>query len=214
MTMTFDALTAHYRDSRDGLPPRARNRGVALCGVVALVVAGVAALIVWLRPDVYQSTAVLSIDQPRAIAASADAGVIDKLSRLRLKYAGLVSTEAFAAPVAAHFGTSSADVSRELFAKPVGDSLLLQVGAQAPDKSSARQLAGAAAEALVEYVHHEETSNHIPGGERFSFSLVSAAEDGQHISPSGKSIAGAGALAGVVALGAGLALVSLRRVER
>lgn len=211
--MTTTTHTPSAALSRGIARSRRGTNMLALCVVVAVAAAAVAAAVVGLRTPVYESTATLSIDQPRAIAVSADAGVIDKLSRLRMKYAGLVSTVAFAKPVADHFGRNPVDVSHQLFARAVGDSLLIDVGAHASNETTSRELAGAAAAELIAYVDKEQTSNGIPREFRFSFSIVTAAAGGHRISPDVKSIAGAAGLTALVVFGALLALLSLRTRE-
>ncbi len=72
--------------------------------VVGLLVGLVASLLVKVRDPVYSSKAILLMDQPGAISLDSGDGVVLKLSRLRLKYAGLVGTNAINAAVAHNVG--------------------------------------------------------------------------------------------------------------
>lgn len=183
--------------------------GLAL--LVGLVAAGITWGVVASQKAQYESVATLAIDQPRAIAASGDAGVISKLSSLRLKYAGLVTTQAFAAPLAQ--GLSGADpirVRNALFARVPGNSLLLQVGAQGHDRQAARSIADAAANSLVSYVQDEQQKAGIPTAQQFTFTVVTPAAAARKISPTNRKIAGATALAGLLGFAVVVAALSLR----
>ena len=80
---------------------------LAIVSLAAAALAGAfTAYYEYTRPSVYQSSSALLIDQAPAIAASGDEGVLAKLSRLRFKYAGIATTEAFDAQVAQQAGVS------------------------------------------------------------------------------------------------------------
>src|SRR5947208_10184047 len=99
------ASTSSVDDEFLGRPARRRRisrRYLATIGAGSLIVATIVGLAasyaVAKGTHRYQSLALVEIDQPLAIAASPDDGVVAKLSRLRYKYAGLMRTETFAAP--------------------------------------------------------------------------------------------------------------------
>lgn len=186
-------------------PPR------ALAIPVALVLAAVGAAAVLAGAPMYQSSATLIIDQPRAIAASGDGSVIDKLSRLRYKYSGLVDTERITVPVAQQTGVPERTVAKALYATVDPLSLLLVIGARGTNATQVRRLASAAANELVSYVQQEQAAAQIPATNRFTFAVVVPVQDVTKISPT-SSRAGAVAVAlGLIGLGGTLAATALLR---
>lgn len=168
---------------------RRRGRRTAVITTVAAVVVGaLAALVAGVAVDsaapTYRSQALLTIDQPGAIAASPNDGVIAKLSRLRTKYTGLVRTEVFAQPVADRTGLSVGTLIGATSAAADPSSLLVLLRAQAHDPSLAQTIARAMSEHLVDYVDQEQVANHIPRAERVSFTVVTPAQSAAKISPS------------------------------
>lgn len=171
------------------LTRRRRGRRTAvITTLAALVVGALAALVAGVAVDsaapTYRSQALLTIDQPGAIAASPNDGVIAKLSRLRSKYTGLVRTEVFAQPVADRTGLSVGTLIGATSAAADPSSLLVLLRAQAHDASLAQTIARAMSEHLVDYVDQEQVANHIPRNERVSFTVVTPAQSATKISPS------------------------------
>lgn len=195
-------------------PLAALLRGRVLAFLPVAVVVGVLAGFAAANVGVtYSSQATLLIDQPRAIAASGDEGVVAKLSRLRYKYAGLVTTTRVAGPAAQATGLSEGAASGRLFATVDPTSLLLAVGSRGSDAASTRRLAVAAADALVGYVRSEQERAGIPARQRLTLSVVVPAGPARQISPTLRREAVIGLLAALVALGvvAGVAALSARR---
>lgn len=181
--------------------------------VVALVAAAAAGVAVLAQSAKYQSVATLAIDQPRAIAASGDAGVIAKLTALRTKYSGLVTTQVFAAPIAQQLNLSPNVVQSGLFAETPPNSLIIRVGARTGSRERTRTLADAASTALTNYVQNEQVQAGVPDSNRFTIDQVSPAGPALKVSPTRKRVLAAAALAGLLAFAAVFAALSLRGRE-
>lgn len=184
-----------------------------LAVVVALVAAGAAAFAVLAQSAKYQSVATMAIDQPRAIAASGDAGVIAKLTALRTKYSGLVTTQVFALPIAQQLNVPPNVVRNGLFAETPQNSLIIRVGARTGSRDQSRALAEAAATGLTRYVQDEQVQAAVPEGNRFTIDEVSPAGPAAKVSPTKKRVLAAAGLAGLLAFAAVFAALSLRGRE-
>jgi capsular polysaccharide biosynthesis protein len=187
---------------------------MALLAVVVGLVAGLAAAAaVAVQPAKYASAATMAIDQPRAIAASGDAGVVAKLAALRTKYAGLVTTQIFATPIGQKLGLPAAYVRSQLYAQLPENSLLIVVGSETASADQAQALASAASSALTQYVADEQRAAGIPEANWFTIKEVTPAYPGVKVAPSRKKIAAAGGLAALLGFAATFAALSLRRRE-
>jgi len=182
----------------------------ALAVVVGVVAAVVAAAIVASGQVKYQSVATMAIDQPRAIAASGDAGVVSKLSTLRTKYTGLARTQIFDQPIADKLGVNVNLVRSELFASAPANSLLIQIGAVTADRTASQRLAEAASSALTDYVQKEQQDAHIPAASQFTITEVTPAGPGIKVSPTRRRTLGAAGLAGLLGFAAVFAALSVR----
>ena len=127
------------------------------------------------RQATYVAYASTLLDQPDAIAASQDAGVVDKLSRLRLKYAGLVHSDAVQAQAAITVDATRDDVQGRAIARLDPNSLLLQIGAAEPTQAKAVKLANALASALAGYVDREQAGARIAPTDRVTLEVVQPA---------------------------------------
>ena len=173
-----------------------------------LVTAGVLAAMLS-APAVYTSTAVLAIDQPGALAASDDAGVIEKLSRLRFTYAGLVGTDRVAAPVAERLGEPLADVRGRLTAQAELQDLLLRVTGTDDTAAGARRTATALAEVLIAQLAAEQQALRAPPPMRVSLTTVRPAVAVEQVAPSRTRALAVAVLLGLLsgaAVGGGLLL--------
>lgn len=193
------------RSSR--LTDRDRLKVAAVAVVAGLVVGLIAAALVLTRPVVYQSQALLSIDQSRAIATSGDDGIVQKLFRLRYKYTGLVQTDVFRDPVVAATGLPRNKVAGSLYATADVNSLLVAVGARSGSKGDVQRIAQAGAEELVSYVRSEQSASDIPPEARITFSIVTPASRAAKISPTRHraGLVGGGAFLVAAALAGGAA---------
>lgn len=190
-----------------------RRRWVAAAAIAVIVgvaAAVVAAVVVASQQVKYQSLATMAIDQPRAIAASGDAGIVAKLSTLREKYTGLVKTQLFDQPIADDLGVNVNAVRAQLIARAPVNSLLIQVGAVTASRTTSQRLAQAAASALTDYVQNEQETAQIPKANQFTITEVTPAGPGIKISPTRKRIVGAAGLAGLLGFAAVFAALSVR----
>jgi capsular polysaccharide biosynthesis protein len=187
------------------------HRWVYAVAVAVGIVAAVAAfLAVRLQAAKYESTSAIAVDQVRAIAVSGDAGVVAKLSALRNKYAGILTSEEFAAPVATTVHLAPGTVRASLFAVVPGDGLIFEVGARTSSATTSREIAAAAATALVNYAQEEQTAAGIQPDQQFTLRVVTPAEGAAKISPTRKKEAGAAGLAGLLAAAVVLAVAAIR----
>ena len=173
--------------------------GAALSGLVARSAA-----------PTWQSTAILDIDQPRVVAAATDPAVLDKLSRLRFKYVGLVGTDRVAGPVAQALDEDVAEVRPRLSAVAVPQDLLIRALGTGSTAGEARRTADALAEALVQLVAKEQADDGIPPPQRVEVRLVDVAAGAEQIGPSRASTGLATLLGGLLVAGAVLAYGAVR----
>jgi uncharacterized protein involved in exopolysaccharide biosynthesis len=200
----------------EAAPRTVLNLTVAI--LIACVVAAGGALVVRHRSTpTYQSAASLLIDQPQAIAASLDAGIILKLGAVRIKYSELLATEVIAGPTASRLGLPEGYVAASLFSVVNPGSLLLVIGARGRDPLVTQREAEAAAEQVALTASAEQSANQIPVLQRYVFRLVIPASRGGKLPQSKKRMAAVGGGLGVVAGAAAyllLQLLSFRREPR
>jgi capsular polysaccharide biosynthesis protein len=153
-----------------------------------LLVGLLAALATKHTTPTFQSQALLEIDQPHALAVSADDGVIAKLSRLRFKYAGLLRTQTFAAPIAKKLALPVGQVTNALYAGVDPETLVIGVGAKAHNREQTQAIAVAGAQELITYTHREQSRLQIPAVDEVSFTLVTPASPAVKVSPSHQRI--------------------------
>lgn len=193
-------------------PSRLKQPALLALVTAVLVTAGVLAAMLSATP-VYTSTAVLAIDQPGALAASDDAGVIEKLSRLRFTYVGLVQTDRIAAPVAERLGEPLPEVRGRLTADAELQNLLIRVTGTDDTAAGARRTATALAEVLIAQVAAEQRALAAPAPMQVSLTTVRPALGAEQVAPSRtRSLAVAlllGLLSGA-AVGGGLLLLRRR----
>jgi capsular polysaccharide biosynthesis protein len=182
--------------------------------MAAVLVAAIVASVVGSRGERFQSQALLSIDQPVAIATSATPGVVDKLSKLRGKYVGLIRTNVIAGPVAAELGVPVGRVRGAVSATADPSSLLLVVRAQDGDPAMAHKIAAATAEELRTYVVDEQAKLDIKPEQRFSFELVAPAGGAAKIAPTHSRKLQAGVLGGLLVGGALYLALQVIAVQR
>jgi capsular polysaccharide biosynthesis protein len=179
-----------------------------------IVIAGGAAYEVTARRSpTYVSYSATILDQPVQISKSQDPGVIDKLARLRLKYAGLIRSDDVITPAAKAAGVSRGVVAGTLLVRVDNGSLLLYVGAQSGKPGVAIKVANALATSLAGYVDKEQKNAAIPAPDRVVLNVVAPARGAQQVLPTGrqKLVSGAGAaLVAFVVLAAALDVMRRR----
>jgi hypothetical protein len=177
--------------TRPTFTDRARNvverfsfRNLTLAFGAAALLAGLAAAVTLRAPEQYEATTILVIDNPLALATSGDDGTVNKLDRLRGKYATLAATQAIAAPVAEELGVGPGAVIErtEVFASP--STLGLVVVGRGGTADGATSMADAMADGIVDYVEAEHEANAVPAEDRFTFTVVQPAQSARKSSPS------------------------------
>jgi len=166
--------------------------------IIALLLAGLTAAIFLTRPATYESTATLAVDQPSLIA-SGGSGVLDKLSRVRAKYAPLLTTDVMTQPLAKELGTTPQAVRSSLSATTPGVNLLILVKASRSNRAQAQAFASAAATALAKYATDDQTRAGVPAKEQFSFTVVDQARPGTKTAPDRSQAIAIAVVVGLVA---------------
>jgi capsular polysaccharide biosynthesis protein len=206
-------LTSLTFDERvRGVVERFSLRNLTIAVGIAALLAGIAAVVSVSAPEKYESTAVLVIDNPLALAAAGDDGTVNKLDRLRGKYAALADTTVIAGPVAEQLGVTPDEIigSTEVTASP--STLGLIVAAEAGTAEVAMARAAAMADGLVDYVSAEHETYEVPAENRFFFEVVQPADTAAKTSPSSERAREAAAIAFVVALVAVYVVLQMLRV--
>ena len=181
--------------------------GFGALAPLSLAVAGALVLVAMIagyevaarRAPTYIASAATMLDQPLPVADSQDAGVVDKLARLRLKYAGLVRSDAVVDVAAKSVNVPRDTVAATLIARVDQGSLLLYIGASSTRPARAVAVANALATSLRAYVAHEQTRALIAPRDRIELSIVAPARHAQAILPTRRQKLLSGFGAGLVA---------------
>jgi capsular polysaccharide biosynthesis protein len=178
-----------------------------------VVFGGAAYEVVGHRHPTYLATSAVLLDEPEAVAISKDAGVIDKLSRLRFKYSGILRSDDIVNPVAERLHLPPGVVAGSIGSTGDTGSLLLFVGARSTSRTQAVALANALAEQLRTYVAKEQTANKIPALLKLELKIVSPARGAAQLTPTKrqKQVAGAGVALATLAVVLGVADIARRR---
>jgi hypothetical protein len=180
---------------------------------VGLVCAGLGYANVMRQPALYQSSAVMLMDQPLAVTKG-DSGVVVKLNLLRAKYAALVLTSEIIVPAAREAGLSVGEVRAAQRPLYPANSLTMTPIARSADPRKAQKIAQATADTLSQYVQDEQAATGLPAIERLSLRIVQNAGLGGKVSPvsqRARQIAAVSAAAGVLLSYVALQLRSARR---
>jgi hypothetical protein len=159
----------------------------------------------------FSSTALVSLDTPRAIALARDNGILNKLSAVRFKYVGLVQTDVVAAPVAARLHLPIGQVRGRLSATASPADLLLRVSCRASGADQARRCTDALAGVLVDYIRAEQSSNGIPPILQMIATPVEPAGTGTELASHRRRAVAVSLLIGVLAAGAVLVVAARGR---
>ena len=165
------------------------------------------------RPAVYRSTATLLIDQPPALFATGNEGVIGKLAELRIKYTSLVPSHEFAVPVAQQAGLPLGKVQGSMSAVADLNTLLITLSAQSSSPTNARTIAQTAATYLSHYIANEQSALGVKTKDQVTLTVVTPAGAGIKQGPSNRKavLEGAAAFAGVAVVGVFIADLARRR---
>ena len=187
-------------------PPTLRNAGLVtmLVGLLALG-AWLAFSTVLQTAPTWSSTTSLLIDQPLGLSVAEDPGLIEKLSRLRFKYAGVVGTAVFAEEVGAARGADGPVPG--LSASVDQGSLLLHLTGTSDDADEAQARAADGAQALVDYVDAEQRDAGVPEESLHVLTVVTPATDPVALPTRSERLSLAGLAVGAPTLLIGLVLV-------
>lgn len=167
---------------------RVRQRVPVAWSVTTALAAVVAGALVWLSvmsgAERYEASTVLLIDSPVELATATNSGVIDKLNRLRGKYAALAETEAIGGPAAETLDVRLGAVLGATEARLGRAELTLVVVGSGPDAETAQAFSRAMAESIVSFVENEHIENGIPLGDRFLFEIVREPTGARQVAPS------------------------------
>jgi capsular polysaccharide biosynthesis protein len=187
---------------------------VLLTAVVGIAVGVIAASLTSSRAPTYASTAKLLINQPRALSLADSDGVVLKLSRLRLKYIGLVGTPVIDNPVAAQLKRSPAQLGGLLDAIAPAQNLNINIVGISANPATAQQLAQAGAQQLAAYAIREQIADAIPANERFILTMIAPADPATKAAGSRSRPIFVGFGAGVIAAAAVAGGLYLQRRRR
>jgi capsular polysaccharide biosynthesis protein len=210
-TLPAEPVTSYDGDRRSHVPA---TLSLVVAVVLALVAAGAGYLVVDRRDPTYLATASTLLDQPKALAASQDAGVIDKLGRLRFKYAGILRSDAVLDPVATELGIPAGELPGRLVTAGDDGSLLLLIGARGTDRREAVRTANALARQLAAYIDTEQATNGVTPVNRLTLQVVAPARGARIIQPTERQRYVAAAGAGLVVLVVSLGVADLLRRRR
>jgi hypothetical protein len=181
----------------------------AAAAVVGILLGFLASSLVSTRAPVYTSTAKLLINQPQALSLADSDGIVLKLSRLRLKYVGLVGTPVIDDRVALRMKRPPTALGGTLDAIAPPQNLNINVIGSSTTAASAQSLAQLGAEELAAYATREQITDRIPPNERFVLTVIAPAAKAALPAGSGTRAklvgAAVGALAAVAVAGAAYA---------
>lgn len=167
-----------------------------------MLVAAAAGAVVLRDDEVYQSRVLMSIDQPVALVQATDGGLLDKLSRLRIKYADLVPTPEIAEDAAEALGLPVGRVAGSVSAEVPQLTLTVVIRAQAGDPTMAVDIANAVAASLVDYVDDELERADVDEDQRYEFRILVPAVAAPQVEPTTDDAIQASVSFGLLALGA------------
>lgn len=194
-------------ESPPWLPSRPRR--LLVSALVGVIVAAMAAAVALGQDEVYQSRAIVVIDQPVALAAGTDGGLLDKLSRLRIKYADLVPTAEISGPAAEQLGLPLGRVAGSVSASVPQLSLTIVITARSGQGAQAVEIANAVAESLSEYAEEELADARVPEESRYEFRVVVPASNSRKTEPTTDDALKAAVSFGLLTLGAAYVLFEL-----
>jgi capsular polysaccharide biosynthesis protein len=184
-------------------PRHAHRRFPVVLIAISLVIAIVAMLggyeLARRHHPTFRSQAAISLDQPLKIAASPNDGEIDKLSRLRTTYIGVVKFDSVVDAVAKEVHLSRGQVRSRVFAAADPSSLVLIVGATDHTTTSARRVATALANEVIVYIQQQQDKYKIPDADRISATMVVAPATAPQVAPTKRKEVTSGVVAGLIA---------------
>jgi capsular polysaccharide biosynthesis protein len=154
-------------------------------GLVVAALLGFAGVSAVMRaPTTFHSSALMLMDDPRALATAGDDGQLLKLNELRTKYSALVSTTLIAQPVATRLHLPVGEVLSHVSADVPFQSLLMDVTATGTTPRFAERLAQATAGEVSTYVNEEASLWNIPTEDRYTITVIEPAKVATSNAPS------------------------------
>lgn len=168
--------------------------------IAALFVAGAGAVYTRRQPRIFFSAATVMIDQPKLLFRAENPGIVEKLSQLRLKYAGIARTSIVYRPVAERLDLPEGLVRRAISLGAIQRTLLMLIQAQARTPKLSQSISQAAAEELMKYAKAEQDSLQIPDEQKIVFTILDPALPGVKISPRNSRVITVTATSGILTL--------------
>lgn len=196
-------------------PLRSFSAGLFAIAVAIGLFTGIAAYGNITQQDaVYQSTAVMLIDQPKVIAIGNEGAVV-KLNLLRPKYLALLTTPDVVNPAARRAGVTPAFMAAsERPSAPQVSTLSVFPIIRAKDRLLAQRMAQALAESLQDYVIDEQTDAKLSPDIQIELRIIEPAHVGRKVSPDPERARQVGAVFGVGGLLVSYAVLQLIRSRR
>jgi hypothetical protein len=179
--------------------------------MAAVLAAGITSLLVPTTHTGFTSVALVALDEPKAVALAKDGLILDKISKVRYKYAGLVGTDAIANPVATRLRVPIDKVRGRLGASAFSTDLLLRLSCSGATSAEARRCTNALAEAVVQYIRDEQQANGIPAALALTATTVQPATRGFEAAPRRNRVRLLSVLVGAMAGGVVLAFAARPR---
>lgn len=174
---------------------------ILLVAIVGLLVAGLSAAALQRRDPAYESSQLLLIDQPAALALAPSGDLVAKLASLRFKYTSLLLSDGVLEPAAQEVGLPAGAVAGSVRASAPPESLLIRITARTSSAEPAPRIATAVAASLGRYVAEEQAALGVPEASRIELSAIRPATGAVQVEPSrGRSLS-TGIVGGLVAAG-------------
>lgn len=174
---------------------------VLLVGIVGLLVTGLSAAALQRREPAYESSQLLLIDQPGALALAPSGDLVAKLASLRFKYTSLLLSDGVLEPAAEELGLPVGAVAGAVRASAPPESLLIRITARTPSAEPAPRIATAVASSLGRYVAEEQAALGVPETSRIELGAIRDASPAVQVEPSRSRSMTTGIVGGVVAAG-------------
>ena len=150
--------------------------------MVGIIAGGVAYENIKHQSPLYQSSAVMLIDQPVQIATGNE-GTVAKLTLLRLKYVALLTTAEIIVPAAREAGVAPAVLAASERPNAPITSLTILPAIRSKDPVLAQRMAQGLANALADYVSTEQAGLNLPPQAQIVVRVIDPARVGHKVSP-------------------------------
>jgi capsular polysaccharide biosynthesis protein len=174
---------------------------VLLVAIVGLLVAGLSAASLQRRDPAYESSQLLLIDQPAALALAPSGDLVAKLASLRFKYTSLLLADSVLEPAAEAVGLPAGALAGAVRASAPPESLLIRITARTSAAEPAPRIAEAIATSLAQYVADEQSALGVPEASRIELTAIRAASAAVQVEPSSGRSLSTGIVGGLVAAG-------------